>query len=113
MRSVQGPRDPLLPPAVRDHAVRPDPRAESRPEEVLPAHRARVPHLSHAGTRARGLETATETVPRSPFICRPTGLRSRSNLSQNVGHTEAPKRRDRKLLREHLDGTDSNVPDWK
>lgn len=86
--SVQGPRLPLLPAAVWHHAVRPDPRAESRPEEVLPAHRARVPHRSHSGTAARGLELCLVLL----LSARPTGLRSWSNLSPNAAHSRRPKR---------------------
>lgn len=49
---VQGPRVQVLPSAVRDHAVRPDPRAPGRSEKVLPAHRPRVSHRTAAWARA-------------------------------------------------------------
>lgn len=49
--SVQGSCVQILPSAVRDHAVRPDPRAPGRAEEVLPAHRPRVPHRTAARAR--------------------------------------------------------------
>lgn len=42
---VQGPRCRVLPVPVWDHAVRPDPRAAGGAAQVLPAHRAGVPHL--------------------------------------------------------------------
>lgn len=46
--SVQGSRILLLPPAVRDHAVRPHPGAAGGAAPLLPAHRAGVPDLPPA-----------------------------------------------------------------
>lgn len=48
---VQGSCVQVLPPAVWDHAVRPDPRAPGRSQKVLPAHRPSVQHCTAAWAR--------------------------------------------------------------
>ncbi len=60
--AVQDPRVPILPSALWDHAVWPDPGAEDRPAQVLPAHRIGVPDHPEFGSRSasqRRLEEAT------------------------------------------------------
>ncbi len=65
--AVQGPRVQILPSALWDHAVWPDPGAEGRPAQVLPAHRIGVPDHPEFGSRSafrrpnsqRRLEEAT------------------------------------------------------
>lgn len=59
---VQGSRLAILPAAVRDHAVRPDPGAACRPAKVLPAHR---PRLSHRAAR-RAQKQRRRAGPRGP-----------------------------------------------
>lgn len=53
--SVQGSCVQILPSAVRDHAVRLDPRAAGCSKKVLPAHRPCVSHRTTAWTRTRPL----------------------------------------------------------
>lgn len=62
--SVQGSRVQILPSAVRDHAVRLDPRAAGCSKEVLPAHRPCVSHRTTAWARTRPLSSTRWTWDR-------------------------------------------------